>query len=193
MPRKTRKGQKESRTVDARNASQKKAPREQDHVPTDRTHGQVEALRAYGVTDMDICHAIGIGSKATLYRHYRETLAKAKPRRHGQWASELESIAMGRRFNAETGLIEKMDVKPRDRAGVLMFLLSCQARWRRTDRMEHGLPDGAVPPAGGAPIVGAVIMLPDNGRDPRVRKQVARSKLNGSAGHEEPKGTGVKG
>lgn len=189
----SKKGGKKTATAGASNAPQKKREATVEHVPTERTRAQVEALRAYGASDMDICYAVGIASKSTLYKHYGETLRMAKPRRHGQWASELESIALGRRFNPETGQIEKMDVKPRDRAGVLMFLLQCQGRWRRVDRMEHGLPDGAVPPGGSSPIMGAVIMLPDNGRDPKMRKQVSRSKLNGSGSHPAPKVAIAKG
>lgn len=148
------------------------------HVPTDTTRAQVEALRAYGQNDASICAALGIASVTTLYKHYAEELRRAKAIRHARWAAELEGIAMGRRVNPETGQVEKLDVKPRDRAGVLMFLVETQAGWRRTNRTELSGPnEGPIPIAG--PVQGAVIMLPDNGRDPNLRKPAARKEPDG--------------
>ena len=44
------------------------------HRPTAKTRTQVETLAGIGMSQIDICHRIGLGSKLTLEKYYRREL-----------------------------------------------------------------------------------------------------------------------
>lgn len=148
----------------AASGRKKKRPRNVAHVPNDITRGKVQALKAFGHKDIEICWMLGFSSTATLYKHYAEDLKVARPTRIAKWETELENLGLDRKVDPNTGRVVSAGVKHRDRAGILMFLLQCMAGWRRHDRMELANPDGTpIAPAGPGGFA-VVALMPSNGR-----------------------------
>jgi len=154
----------EAARAPASSGKEKKRSRTERHVPTELNRGKVQALKAFGHKDIEICWMLGISSTSTLYRHYSEDLKIARPTRIARWETELENLGLDRKVDPNTGRVVSAGVKHRDRAGILMFLLQCMAGWRRSDRMELANPDGTpIAPAGPGGFA-VVALMPSNGR-----------------------------
>ena len=97
------------------------------HLPDPTSGRQVEAMAAYGVTEVDIARVIGIDSK-TLRRHYREALATGHIKANSKIAESLYRKALGDGSQSVTAAI---------------FWLKTRAHWKETvvSEVSHDVTD----------------------------------------------------
>lgn len=88
---------------------------------------QVEAMAGYGVSQPEICKAVGIGSINTLKKHYGEELQRAAVRANSRVAESLFRKATGDGPASVTAAI---------------FWLKARAGWIETSRQEVTGKDG---------------------------------------------------
>lgn len=91
------------------------------HVPTAKTRKLVKALASYGIPHPDIAKLVGIASKTTLEKYYREELDNGELAANAQVAKRV--------FNEA--------VKPNGNIAAAFFWLKTRARWRETQVLEH--------------------------------------------------------
>ena len=97
------------------------------HLPDPTSGRQVEAMAAYGVTEVDIARVIGIDPK-TLRRHYRDELATGHIKANSKIAESLYRKALGDGSQSVTAAI---------------FWLKTGAHWKETvvNEVTHDVTD----------------------------------------------------
>lgn len=88
------------------------------HKPTEESRAQVEALKSYGHTNIEVADYLGI-CEATLHQHYSREVATAVTR--------ANALVAGRLFAKAT---------EQDDLGAQIFWLKTRARWRDNSKDE---------------------------------------------------------
>lgn len=142
-----------------RTPAQQAADQAMEHKPTPATRKLVRALAQRAITQKKIALRLGIANKTVLEKHYRKELDE------GYLATEV---------NIASGLL-RTALNAKHPKSVTASIWWEKSRYGYKDRVvtEHTGPGGGPIPVAG-PVGGAVIMLPDNGRDPALKKPTAR-------------------
>ena len=109
-----------------------------EHEPTDKTRGEVLALRTYGIPIKDVAAYLGIDDK-TLYKHYKEELIKGKAQAHSKVGKFLYEAATGE-------AMRKSGATPRDCITAAIFWAKTQMGFSEVQKLEHTSPDGSMSP-----------------------------------------------
>jgi hypothetical protein len=88
------------------------------HYPTDKTRQLVKALTAYGIKQDDILRLVGVRTRDTLEKHYRDELDQGIAEANAKVAQNLFRIAT----SSEKGAVP-----------AAIFWLKCRARWRSSE------------------------------------------------------------
>ena len=119
-------------------------------VADEATREKVRHLAGLGTPQDDIARVIGCAPR-TLRKHCRDELDRS--------VAEANAVVSGALYTAAT----------RGNVTAQIFWLKTRARWR-----EQGPTDRAVPDTGEPPLP-AVLVLPDNNRDPELTKAQAQA------------------
>jgi hypothetical protein len=95
------------------------------YAPTDKDRKVVESMAAYGITQNEICVAIGIAPH-TLRKYFADELATAHIKANARVSETAYNMAISGKCPAAT-----------------FFWLKCRAGWRETTHLEHTGADGA--------------------------------------------------
>ena len=97
-------------------------PRAHEHIPTDVTRGQVEAMASYGIAQEDICKVVGV-SVPTLRKHY---------------AAQIEVAAIKANSVVAQRLFEKTKGDGSSAVTACIFWLKTRAGWKdQPQQFEH--------------------------------------------------------
>jgi hypothetical protein len=133
-------------------------------VVTDAMRGRVRSLAGVGVRQEDIATIIGCDPK-TLRKHFRDELDRGMAEANAEIAGCLFKAAKGGNVAAQ------------------IFWLKTRANWQENRAPEHPIPgtDAEAKPA-------TVVILPDNGRDPKLTEElrIAREKYYARMRRQQP-------
>jgi len=129
-------------------------PNPTPHVPTAKTRGMVMALSGFGIEQEHIAGQIGVSLK-TLRKHYKREIEQGTSKVVGDVAGSLYKKAM----DPKGGM-------PSVTAAI--WITKTRGKWRETIVSELSGADGSPLPVAN----NTVIVLPDNGRDPELVRQI---------------------
>ena len=72
------------------------------HKPTEETRTLVQIMASHGLSHDEIIQAVGIGSKHTLYKYYREDVDKGMKMASVMMAKALYDKGMGKKTDGDT-------------------------------------------------------------------------------------------